>query len=112
MTQIARSDQNSEFIYKTKLTDGRYFTITPNVNKTNNEYIISVISDPIYSNRLPVLLRQRIVNFTIFSVKDDVYLKTEINHEDTQRIRSLISSTPLNCYNLLFAQFEETSYNG
>lgn len=107
MLDASHTEQINVDVFKTKLTDGRYFTITPKANLIKNEYIISVISDPVFTNRLPVLLRQRILDIHLFSIRDNVYLKTEINPEDTIKIRALISSTPLNCFNLLFGQYEE-----
>ncbi len=99
-------NQQDQFAFKTKLTDGRVITITDNVALDINEYLITVDSESIYSNELPVLLRKKIARINIYSKIENRFVKTELNKSDTNIIQLLISNTPLNKFNVLFASID------
>lgn len=106
MSLVVDLKPESLMLFKTKLSDGRYFSVTPYANLVSNEYIIAIEADPIYVHSVPVLLRQKILKIQLFSVHENTYLKTAINAVDTKKIGDLIASTLLNKYNLLFAQYD------
>lgn len=92
-------------IYKTKLSNGNYFAVSPNHELTNKEFIIYIDSDPVYSSKIPALLRQTVNDIKLFSYINHSYLKTDISEDDYFKIVQLIKHTKLNFYNLLFGQY-------
>ena len=93
-----------EVYYKTRLSDGRFIGISPNKNKTSEEYIFIVGPDSKRDTKLPVLLSQRNNNIQFFSKFEDTYLKTELNKEDSEIIKGLIRFTDLNKFSFLFGE--------
>lgn len=91
-------------LFKTKLSDGRYFVVSDDTNMSDTEYLIIIDSQPILSDKLPVLLRKKISNVSFFTKIEHRYVKTEINKTDHLLVKILISNTPLNKFNVLFGK--------
>lgn len=103
-TSICFKEDNKFLEYKTKLSDGRHFTISDSSTLVDQEYMIIVESKPIISSKIPVLLRKKIIEISFFTKVDNRYVYTEINKKDAFIIQLLISSTKLSNFNVLFAK--------
>lgn len=90
--------------FKIKLTDNRYFKVSAYEDETSKEYILSINSKPILSNKIGVLLKQSVLELQIFSAVNHQYFLTELEKENKLRVLNLIRSTALNRYNLLFGE--------
>lgn len=98
------TNHNEHLVFKTKLTDGRSIQITDDSYLEDSEFMIIVDSESIMFNHLPVLLRKKVSKIDLYSRVDNRYITTEINKQDMNLIQLLITNTPLNKFNVLFAK--------
>lgn len=100
-----QQNENEAIIYKTKLSDGRYIVISDDASMADSEYLIIVDSQPILTDKRPALLRKRNIGTIDFFIRSKHrYIKTELSSNDSYLVRLLISNTPLNNFNVLFAK--------